>query len=158
MTGEENLYSDQRMDQIIEALKMALVFAEELRAIHGERHGDVASQGCLPDENVPESWTTFHRPWADPSTLSIVWAGKSCYLGYTKLFRLAERLFRRPNQFVEEERLLDDVWGGDRKSSATVRSAVRNLRQRLHGAGMDALASAIQTHSGRYGLILCDSE
>ncbi len=84
----------------------------------------------------------------------VSWAGKTCYLGYTVLFRLADRLSRRPNQYITPDQLLRDVWEDGCKSPATIRSAVRNLRQSLIRAGMDDLAAAIQGTGGRYGLIL----
>jgi len=79
-------------------------------------------------------------------------------LGYTVLFRLADRLSRRPNQYITPDQLLRDVWEGGLRSPETIRSAVRNLRERLSLAGMDDLAAAIRGHGGRYGLILHDGE
>ncbi|MBK8270667.1 MAG: helix-turn-helix domain-containing protein [Planctomycetes bacterium] len=90
----------------------------------------------------------------DHSTLSVLWEGQTCQLGYTVLFKLVDRLSRRPNQFVTFDQLLHDVWNGDSRSPDTIRSAVRNLRQKLTDAGMNRLAAAIQGQAGRYGLIL----
>jgi hypothetical protein len=81
-------------------------------------------------------------PIADRTTFSARWQGKSCHLGNTIIFKLLERLSRRPNQFVHFEVLLQDVWEG-RRSPEAVRSAVKVLRQKLTSAGMDDLATAI---------------
>jgi len=89
MSTEADRQFQQRLDHIIEALKLALIFAEEVRS--GEEE---PLQGGLPDGDGPECGAANARPWADLATLSVIWAGKSCYLGYTKLFRLADRLFR----------------------------------------------------------------
>lgn len=75
-------------------------------------------------------------------------------LGYTVLCKLVDRLSRRPNQFVTFDQHLRDVWDGGFRSPDTIRSAVRNLRQRLSDAGMNELAAAIRGRAGRYGLIL----
>ncbi len=94
------------------------------------------------------------RPLVDSSTFSVFWAGKTCSLRRTILFRLAERLARQPNQYITADQLLRDVWEGGIKSPDTIRSAVRHLRQRLSSAGMEDLAAAIHGTGGRYGLIL----
>jgi DNA-binding response OmpR family regulator len=83
-----------------------------------------------------------------------VWAGKQCYLGSTVLFRLADRLTRRPNHFATESDLLRDVWDGDKKTPSTIRSSIRYLKLRLQEAGMDDLAAAIQCEDGMYALLL----
>ena len=94
------------------------------------------------------------RPLVDSSTFSVLWAGETCPLRRTILFRLAERLARQPNQYITTDQLLRDVWEGGIKSPETIRSAVRHLRQRLSGAGMQDLAAAIHGTGGRYGMIL----
>ena len=144
----------QPANQLTETLMTAAICANEMRSIivaelhaHGiVRAGQDAVCLVLPSTN--------HRPLVDHSTLSLSWAGKTCYLGHTVLFRLAERLSRRPNQYITPDQLLRDVWEGDCKSPDTIRSTVRNLRQRLTHAGMDGLAAAIQGTGGRYGSIL----
>ena len=144
----------QLTDQLAETLMTAAICADEIRAvIHAELDGHgvvrrVQNTGCSALSRISE------RPLVDHSTLSVSWAGKTCYLGYTVLFRLADRLSRRPNQYITPDQLLSDVWEGRCVSSNTIRSAVRNLRQRLINAGMDDLAAAIQATGGRYGLIL----
>jgi DNA-binding response OmpR family regulator len=137
--------------QMTEHLMTAAICAEELRAaVHAELDGD----GSMHAEAVPDRMSVNQRPFVDRSTLSVWWAGKRCHLGFSVLFRLIERLSRRPNQIVSAEQLLVDVWDGDLKSPDTIRSAVRHLRERLTRAGMAELASAIHGQGGGYALIL----
>ena len=118
--------------------------------LHGNPPG-----GNQPGDGLFEGlFSLDQRPRVDHTTLSVVWAGKQCYLGSTVLFRLADRLARRPNHFATETDLLRDVWDGDQKSPHTIRSAIRHLKQRLQDAGMDDLAAAIQCEDGRYALLL----
>jgi len=143
MTLEKAQRLLQLTHQLAEALMTAAICADEIRSVvHAELdgHGTVhrgQDTGC----SVPSSISA--RPLVDDSTLTVSWAGKTCYLGCTVLFRLAERLSRRPNQYITPDQLLRDVWDGDCKSPNTIRSAVRNLRQRLINAEMDDLAVAI---------------
>jgi DNA-binding response OmpR family regulator len=75
-------------------------------------------------------------------------------MGYTLLFRLLNAMALRPNRYLTHEELLDQVWGNTR-SDATIRSAIRELRNRLRRAGMGDLAEAIDGNNpGRYGLML----
>lgn len=54
------------------------------------------------------------RPLVDSSTLSLLWEGKTCRLGGKVLFRLAERLCRRPKHACDGFKVLDgcQVQGG----------------------------------------------
>jgi DNA-binding response OmpR family regulator len=84
--------------------------------------------------------------------LQVAFHGRTCVLGNTLPFKLLERLARRPNAFVTHEELLSDVWEGVR-SDATVRTAVKRLRQSLRQQGLVDLAQAIDgTVPGRYRL------
>lgn len=154
MTLEKAQRLLQLTHQLAEALMTAAICADEIRSVvhaepdgNGPVHRRQNTGGSFPS-------SINGRPLVDHSTLTVSWAGKTCYLGSTVLFRLADRLSRRPNQYIETDQLLCDVWEGGCKSSATIRSAVRNLRQSLTRAGMDDLAATIQCAGGRYGLIL----
>ena len=95
-----------------------------------------------------------NKPFANRKTLSIEWAGKSCFLGNTLLFWFFDRIARTPNQYVSHLDLLEDVWGGERKE-ATIRGVAKRLRDRLNECGMEFLALSIDgSESGYYGLIL----
>lgn len=95
------------------------------------------------------------NPVLDRSRLTVAFGGRTCFLGNTISFRLLLRLARRPGTFVPYEELLEDVWGGGVRSDTSVRGAIRTLRRKLRGAGLDALAAAIDgTVSGHYGLTL----
>ena len=138
--------------QLSESLMTAAICAAEIRAalvsdLATWTAGAVARQQLAAHESC-------RRPLVDGSTLSVVWEGKTCPLRHTILFRLAERLARRPNQYVTAGQLLSDVWQGGVKSPDTIRSAVRHLRQRLSAAGMDELAGRIRGTGGRYALML----
>ena len=94
------------------------------------------------------------RPSVDRETLSVSWKNHTCFLGSTLLFLFIERLARSPNCYVSHLDLLEEVWGGERKSS-TIRGIAKRLRDRLKEAGMGNLAKAIDgSEAGYYGLKL----
>jgi DNA-binding winged helix-turn-helix (wHTH) protein len=88
--------------------------------------------------------------------MTIVWAGHRCRLKGLTLFGLIEALSRRPNEFVPYDRLLKEVWGGNKKSDFTIRSSIRHLKAQLRHAGMPKLAESIKAGGRRYGLIFDD--
>jgi len=144
MVPEKAQQLAQVADELVDALATAAICADELRA----------EMGAEVDGNGAGITGPGERPLVDESTLSVFWANKACFLGYTMPFRLAARLSRRPNHYVPVEDLLRDVWEGAMKSPSTVRSTIRHLRKRLSRAGMEDLAAAIHSEGGRYGLIL----
>ncbi len=90
----------------------------------------------------------------DRDTLTIGWAGRECYLGYTIPFRLIDRLAQRPDHYIRVEQLMAEIWVG-RRSRSAVRSAVCELRAKLTAVGMADLAALIDgRNQGRYGLML----
>lgn len=93
-------------------------------------------------------------PLLDDDTLCVFWEGKSIHLGHTLVFRLLQRLARRPRHYVTHLDLAQDVWDKEDLAPATIRSVVRNLRQQLRAGGMPELAIAIRGHNGRYVLDL----
>jgi DNA-binding response OmpR family regulator len=131
-------------DQLADALKTATTCA-------GELHAAILADG---NSNSATLSGCGERPLVDEPTLTLRWANKRCKLGYNRVFRLAARLARRPNQYIPIEELLTDVWDGDLRSPSTVRSTIRHLKDRLNRKGMNDLAAAIQSEGGRYGLIL----
>jgi DNA-binding response OmpR family regulator len=144
--------------QLSETLMTAAICAGEIRIVlRTELDGRTAVRPGRSQEATHRN-PPRERPLVDDSTLSVLWAGKICPLRHTILFRLAERLARRPNQYVTSGQLLRDVWEGGVKSPDTIRSTVRHLRQRLSEAGMDDLAARIHGTGGRYGLMLDGSE
>lgn len=154
MTPEKIQQLADLADQLSEALMTAAICADEIRAAaQDELDGSIAtgrgrSTGAKLQDTPPQ------RPLIDNSTFTVRWAGRTCCLRRTVLFRLAARLARQPNQYVTADQLLSDVWEGGVKSPETIRSAVRHLRQRLNCAGMHNLAGAIHATGGCYGLIL----
>ena len=155
MSWEQARRLVQLMDEMVKNLTLATMCAEEIRAsaytkLHGK--GPVRDQ---PGEGLFEGlFSLDQRPRVDHTTLSVVWAGKHCYLGHTILFKLVDRLSRHPDHFVTEADLLRDVWDGDQRAPNTIRSTIHNLRVRLQEAGMDDLAAAIQCEDGMYALLL----
>lgn len=150
MTAEKTHRLALLANQLAENVMTVAICAEELRAtIRAE-----VDANPVPSTSRGSGGPHSDRPHVDHSTLSVLWDGRTCQLGYTVLFKLADRLSRRPNQFVTFDQLLRDVWDGGFRSPDTIRSAVRNLRQRLSDAGMNELAAAIRGRAGRYGLIL----
>lgn len=140
--------------QLAENLMTAAIVAGEIRTLVQSEPDRPAS--TLPARTPERSLRDGRRPGplVDNSTLSVFWAGKTCSLRNTILFRLAGRLARQPNQYITADQLLCDVWDGGVKSPDTIRSAVRHLRKRFIQAGMDDLAAAIHGTGGRYGLML----
>ena len=142
------------VEQLSETLMTATICADEIRAIlQAEIESHVAAGRGRSQEATRRNLSP-QRPLIDRSTFSLSWAGKTCSLRRTILFRLAERLARRPNQYITADQLLCDVWEGGVRSPETIRSAVRHLRKQLRCAGMEDLAAAIQGTGGCYGLIL----
>jgi DNA-binding response OmpR family regulator len=93
------------------------------------------------------------RPRVDAVAFSVEWRGQCCDLGPSILFRLIQRLLRRPDRYYPYDILMDDVWQR-RCSNTTVRSAVTRLRQALCDAGMSDLAGAIKGRGQCYGVFL----
>ena len=141
-------------ERLSEALMTAAICADEIRAIVQAELDSHTTVGWGRSQDAKHRNPPRQRPLVDSSTFSVCWAGKTCSLRRTILFRLAERLARQPNQYISADQLLLDVWEGGVKSPDTIRSAVRHLRQRLSCAGMEDLAAAIHGTGGRYGLIL----
>ncbi len=90
------------------------------------------------------------------ATYSVHLNGKRCMLGPTRAFQFLERLARRPNQYIQTDVLIDELWSGPRAYS-TVRSTVCRLKARLREAEMGDLAERIDgSKPNHYGLMLFD--
>ena len=100
-------------------------------------------QECLPHERLVVSSTTF----------SVEWQGRRCDLGPSILFKLIQRLSRRPGRYFTYDILMEDIWER-RCANTTVRSAIKRLRRALCDAGMHELAAAIRGRRECYGLFL----
>lgn len=140
----------ERLSRTTKALRSSLLavlqHVDELSRI-AEEIGERPS-GPIVDETRIEVICRVDR-----RTLTVYWQDRACFLGYTLLFRLIERLAQRSNQYVTADRLMEDLWGGPRAPS-TIRSAVCDLRKKLAAAGMSELAGMINgSNPGHYGLI-----
>jgi DNA-binding response OmpR family regulator len=118
-----------------------------------EDFGDAAGAlaNLLGSDDDPAA--LYQQPIINSASMTVTWQGRTCRLGSTILFRLMERLARRPNQYVPYDRLMRDVWEGSRSDDA-IRAAAMRLKRRLRGARMPGLAKAIQGVGRHYGLIL----
>jgi len=120
---------------------------EELHPIFERSSGFDEAAGALANllgsRVDPEA--LFERPIISVSARTVTWRGRSCKLGNTTLFRLMERLSRRPNWHVTYEQLLGDVWERNKRSDETIRSTVSQLKRKLKAEEMDGLAGAIRT-------------
>ena len=138
--------------RLAESLMTAAICANEIRVmVRADLESPTARGRTRPPDLRPGH---PRRPLVDASSLSVLWAGKTCPLRHTILFRLAECLARHPDQYIAADQLVRNVWDDGVKSPDTIRSAIRRLRQRFTDAGMDDLAVAIRGTGGRYGLIL----
>jgi len=100
-------------------------------------------RGCSPHDRLK----------VNPTTFTIEWHGRSCDLGPSILFKLIQRLARRPGRYFTYDILMEDVWE-QRCSNTTVRSAAKRLRRAMRDAGMPELAAAIRGRRECYGLFL----
>jgi DNA-binding response OmpR family regulator len=110
-------------------------------SLHADLH-----RGCLRQD----------RLMVDPMTFTVEWHGQHCNLGPTILFKLIQRLARRPGRYFTYDILMKDVWER-RCSNATIRSAVKRLRRAMRDAGMPELADAIRGRGECYGVFLDDN-
>lgn len=154
MTSEKAKRLSQLTNQLAENLMTAAICAEEIRAaIHAEGDGDHAvRQGYTADGRFLNPASFPHRPLVDTSSLLVLWAGKTCHLGYTISFRLAERLFRRPNHYITMDQLLRDVWEGGLRSPDTRRCL--RVPSSIDGGDAEAAQDVlyVEGHLQPYGL------
>jgi DNA-binding response OmpR family regulator len=94
----------------------------------------------------------------NPTTFTVEWHGQRCDLGPSILFKLIQRLARRPDHYFTYDILMEEVWE-QRCSNTTIRSAVKRLRRAMRDAGMHELATAIRGRRECYGVFIdknCD--
>ena len=136
---------DRRIAELIGEID---ILQSELSACLRKLLGVVADYPAEDRRQAPD------LPYLDERSYSVHWHGQTCLLGCTVSFRLMRRLSRRPNVFVSYDQLRDDVWRQYPCSEDTIRSEVRNLRQRLCAANMPDLAAAIRARKKHYVLEL----
>ena len=145
MNSDDIAALESLLRQIVKSQVPAIRHAEralEILNAHRHRSNGARSHDGLLAALIDEGRFTVH------------WNGATCDLGATVLFRLFRCLVRSAGRFLSIEDLVDDVWGGDVRSGSAVRSAVWNLRSKLHEAAMAELAGAIRAQRGHYGLFL----
>ncbi len=108
-----------------------------------------------PHEAPPvEAGSSGRQLRVERSSYSVSWGPCRCVLGPTMAFHIMQRLARQPNEYINLDRLLDDLWTGPR-SYSTVRSTICRLKAKLRDSGMADLAGVIDgTMHGHYGLLL----
>jgi DNA-binding response OmpR family regulator len=107
-----------------------------------------------PRAIVPSINAGTPRLRLERATYTLYWEDRTCVLGHTKAFEVMERLCRRPNEYIQMDRLIDDLWSG-RRTYSTVRSTVCRLKGKLRAGGMTDLAVLIDGNTrGHYRLRL----
>ncbi|HWL09931.1 MAG TPA: helix-turn-helix domain-containing protein [Planctomicrobium sp.] len=144
-------YQKQRVAEFLRSL--AANYAEQIRHFENglvelcrelEIQEIVWSDLSLHNRPPASRFGEPHRPLADRTTFSIVWQGKSCFLGNGLPFRFFEKIARRPGRYCSHKDLLDDIWGqGQIRAKASIRNVVKRLRDKLTTDGMQELAEAI---------------
>lgn len=110
----------------------AAAIAERAWTALAENDGDEL-QGGACDECQNRS-SSSGRPLISSAKFTAQWHGRCCDLGPSIMFKLIQRLARRPNRYYSYDVLMADVW--DRRcSNETVRSAVKRLRKALRKVG-----------------------
>ena len=156
MTKEKLHKLDLLSRQLTENLMNAALCAQEIREIarveiDGDPGGRPHASGHGHGRNGAN---TKERPLLDEATLSVVWRGRTLYLGHTQGFWLLARLARCPNRYVTHLELLREIWDDEFADTTVLRAGVQRLRVKLRQGGMSRLADAITGHHGRYMLNL----
>jgi DNA-binding response OmpR family regulator len=98
-----------------------------------------------------EALATSRKVIADKGTFTVAYRDQTpVFLGNTITFRLAARLARRPNVYVDFENLKADVWEDHLASNDTISRAIRRLRKEM--AGLKGITLATQPY--HVGLML----
>jgi DNA-binding response OmpR family regulator len=148
---------DRRKQAIAESLKLlASTHVQAMRQLEAtltvlSQELDLQETSWLESLLAPATARTppSAQPIADRTTLSVVYQGKTCFLGNTLLFRFFEVLSRRPNRLFSHAELLDEVWGGLR-TDASIRHVAKRLRDRLAAVGLRDLAEAVNGSTPGY--------
>jgi DNA-binding response OmpR family regulator len=127
--------------------------AEHVEPSDAGRRGRDLLENLLGSRTVDPD-AMFAQLIVDAAAKTVTYRGGTCCLGNTLVFRMIERLARRPNEFVSFDRLIRDVWDGHPKSDEAIRSVVKELRDRLRKNGMRRLASSIRGQKKSYALML----
>ena len=134
--------------QLAENLMTAAICVDEIRLTIQDMMSHCSSEQIPPTSNGRQK--RYERPLLDESTFSVRWQGKSLHLGHTRLYDFLKCLARHPNQYVPHLELIQEVWDEEDIATATIRSVVRHLRNRLRTSGMAELAAAIRGHNRHY--------
>ena len=90
----------------------------------------------------------------DEDTFTVRYDGKSCVLRNTKEFSFFRALSKRPGVYVPVDKLIEEVWDGQRRSPSAIKTVAYSLRRALKGAGIDQINIDGKTNRHHYALIL----
>lgn len=98
----------------------------------GVVQGRVAHPSPAPVAVTPERGLVV-----DEERLEVRLDGRSCFLGSTHEFRVMQHLARSsPGRFVPVQELIDEVWGGAKRTQNAVQQVVSNLRREFQQSGL----------------------
>lgn len=159
--------TERRKEEIAASLKLlASTYVQAVRQLEDTlavlcRELDLQETSWLENvlalEPTTSPPTSAFRPVADRTTLSVLYQGKTCFLGNTLLFRFFEVISRRPNRYISHAQLLDDVWGGIR-SESTIRNVAKRLRDKLVAVDLGEVAVAIDGSTPGYYVFLLNRD
>jgi DNA-binding response OmpR family regulator len=154
MTADRRESLRRSLQSLAESYAATMRLLQEAYALLTEEACTDPSGPPQPSPPQPERYPDGRGLVVDEALLTVLYHGRSCYLGNSLPFRLLARLARHPNRYFTHDELLAEVWDGDRSPDA-IRSVVKTLRQKLRQKGLDDLAAAIDgSASGRYALRL----
>jgi len=97
----------------------------------GGTESTVTNQSALTTDDL-----LVEHPTADRDTFSFRYGSGACPLGNSVEFRFVERLCRRPDVFIDIDKLREDVWDGQVVEKNTIAKTASNLRRKLKDAGV----------------------
>ncbi|MEZ6048758.1 MAG: helix-turn-helix domain-containing protein [Planctomycetaceae bacterium] len=123
----------------IEPVQVTVYTSDQIASFQAQRVGnpEPSKHGLIVD---PGSFAASYRDQ------------RPLVLGNTISFNLFARLARRPNVFVDFNRLRNDVWKDERTEDATISRAISRLRKQLQEGGLTGITLESQRHVVRLKL------
>lgn len=123
----------------IEPVQVTVYTSEQITSFQAQRVGN------------PEP--TKHGLMIDHGNFAVSYRDqKPLLLGNTISFHLFARLARRPNVYVDFNKLRDDVWKDERTGDATISRAISRLRAQLKEGGIKGITLQPKKHAVRLKL------
>jgi DNA-binding response OmpR family regulator len=115
--------------------------------------GVVQGRTALPRPE-PATGTAPERGFVvDRKQFQVRLDGRPCFLGSRYEFRVVEYLAQRPARFVPVQELLDDVWGGAKRTANAVQQVVSNVRRMFREDGLTRI-EIDGSQPGHYRLVV----